>query len=223
MTVRRVSSCVDPGRRRTLAGLSRLLPGIALPGLVVPRLTAPGLALPGLALPGLALPGLALTGCDSLQRLPIRPPDVPFVVTREEVVLAMLKMAQVGEQDVVYDLGCGDGRIPITAARQFGARGVGVDLDAGLIDTASALARQAGVADRVEFRVEDLFTTDLRPATVVALFLLPEMLERLEPRLRTQLRPGARVVSHQFRIAGDWPPDRTETMPGAVLHLWTIG
>jgi SAM-dependent methyltransferase len=171
---------------------------------------------------GLALSSLSLAGCGAWERLPIRTPDAPFVVTREDLVLAMLKMAGVGAADNVYDLGCGDGRIPIAAARQFGARGVGTDLDAALIRIARTAAAQAGVAERVEFRVEDLFETGLRPATVVTLYLLPEMLERLEPRLRSQLRPGSRVVSHQFKIGGDWPPQQTLELPGAVLYLWRL-
>jgi SAM-dependent methyltransferase len=174
------------------------------------------------ALPVLsALPAIGLAGCGSLERLPIRTPDVPFVITPQEVVVAMLELAAVGPDDNVYDLGCGDGRIPITAASRFGAHGVGVDLDARLVKAATAAAHVAGVSERVQFRVEDLFTTDVRPATVVTLYLLPELMERLEPGLKAQLRPGSRIVSHQFLMGGDWPPQATRTLPGAVLYLWT--
>lgn len=170
-----------------------------------------------------ALPALTLlSACGSWELLPIRTPDVPFVVTDEDVVVAMLKLAAVGPGDTVYDLGCGDGRIPITAASQFGARGVGVDLDAGLVKKATESARAAGVADRVEFRVEDLFQTDLRPATVVTVYLLPPMLERLEPTFRSQLRHGARIVSHQFTMGSIWPPDQTQSLGAATLFLWRL-
>ena len=170
----------------------------------------------------LALGGLMLAGCGALERLPIRVPDAPFVVTREEVVEGMLRLANVGPEDVVYDLGCGDGRIPIMAARLFGARGVGVDLDAALVKLARENAVRAGVADKVEFRLEDLFKTDVRPATVVALFLLPEMMERLKFTFRAQLRPGARIVAHEFAMGGDWPPDRTVRIGSSTVHLWVV-
>lgn len=171
----------------------------------------------------LAAGGAALlAGCGSMERLPIRSPDAPFIVTREEVVEGMLRLANVGPNDVVYDLGCGDGRIPVMAAQKFGARGVGVDLDTSLLKLARQRALAAGVSDRVEFRVEDLFKTDVRPATVVALFLLPEMLERLKFTFREQLRPGSRIVSNEFGMGGDWPPDRTTKAGYATIHLWVV-
>ena len=169
-----------------------------------------------------SLVGLALAGCESIARLPIRVPDAPFVVTKEEVVEGMLRLANVGPNDVVYDLGCGDGRIPIMAAQKFGARGVGVELDTVLLKLARENAVKAGVADRVEFRLEDLFKTDVRPATVMALFLLPEMMERLKFTFRDQLRPGARIVAHEFMMGGDWPPDRTVKIGSATVHLWSV-
>lgn len=171
---------------------------------------------------GAAGSAAALAGCGAWERMPIRPPDAPFVVTRTEIVEAMLRLAKVGPNDVVYDLGCGDGRIPIMAAQKFGARGVGVELDNDLVKLARQNAVKAGVADRVEFRLEDLFKTDVRPATVVALFLLPEMMEKLAITLRRDLRKGARVVAHEFGMGGDWPPDRIEMVGTATVRLWVV-
>jgi cyclopropane fatty-acyl-phospholipid synthase-like methyltransferase len=137
----------------------------------------------------------------------------------------MLQAANVGPDDVVYDLGCGDGPIVIAAASRHGARGVGVDLDPARIAEARRNAARAGVTDRVTFLVQDLFATDLRAATVVALYLSPEVNLRLWPKLRRELRPGARVVSHDHGI-GDWRPERTiEVMRPARIHrvhLWRI-
>ena len=135
--------------------------------------------------------------------------DAPYVSTPEPVVKAMLRLAEVRAQDVVYDLGCGDGRIVIAAARDFGARGVGIDIDPRRIADANAAARSAGVEGKVRFAVQDLFQTDFSEATVMALYLYPELNARLRPKLRAELRPGARVVSHQFAIAG-WEADRSE-------------
>jgi SAM-dependent methyltransferase len=132
----------------------------------------------------------------------------------------MLDLADVRPDDVVYDLGCGDGRIVIEAARR-GARAVGVDIDPRLIREARANAQAAGVGDRVEFREGDLFDADVRPATVVALYLWPHVNLRLRPRLLEQLRPGARVVSHDHDM-GDWRPRRTIHADGARIHLWVI-
>jgi SAM-dependent methyltransferase len=137
--------------------------------------------------------------------------DVIFVATDLEIVNAMLTLGGVTRDDVVYDLGCGDGRIVIAAAKEFGARGVGVDLDPQRIREAQANAARAGVADRVMFRVEDVFDVDIQSATVVTLFLSPELNARLRPKLTSQLRPGARIVSHRYGI-GDWVPERTVTL-----------
>lgn len=137
--------------------------------------------------------------------------DVIFVATDLEIVNAMLTLAGVTRGDVVYDLGCGDGRIVIAAAKEFGARGVGVDLDPQRIREAQANAVRAGVADRVTFRVQDVFDTDIQSATVVTLFLSPELNARLRPKLTSQLRPGSRIVSHRYGI-GDWVPERTVTL-----------
>ncbi|MDP8993664.1 MAG: class I SAM-dependent methyltransferase, partial [Pseudomonadota bacterium] len=146
--------------------------------------------------------------------------DVPYVATMEEVVEVMLDLAEVGPSDHVIDLGSGDGRIIIAAARR-GATGLGVDLDPARIEEARASARAAGVQDRVEFRVQDLFETPISDADVVAIYLLPEINLRLRPRFLSQLRPGARVVSHAFDM-GDWRPDRTAEVEGAKVFLWIV-
>ena len=151
-----------------------------------------------------------------------RAPDAPFIPTPPQVASAMLKAAAVGPHDVVYDLGSGDGRIVIEAAKSYGARGVGFDLDQRLVDEARLRARNAGVAGRVRFERRDLFEVDLRPATVVTLYLLPEMNARLRPKLQRELRPGARVVAHSFGIPG-WPPDRRIDVDERSIFLWTIG
>jgi SAM-dependent methyltransferase len=158
----------------------------------------------GFVLAGLAA-GFAASGCST----PGIQLDAPYVSTPQPVVDAMLRVAEVGANDVVYDLGCGDGRIVISAASRFGARGVGVDLDPRRIEEANAAARAAGVSGRVRFIVQDLFKTDFSEASVLALYLFPELNARLLPRIRAELRPGSRVVSYQFGI-GDWVPDRTE-------------
>ena len=141
-----------------------------------------------------------------------RAPDVRFVPTPEEVVLEMLRMAKVTKDDVVYDLGCGDGRIVITAAKVFGARGTGIDIDPERIKESTQNAVKAGVTDRVTFLQQDLFATDLREATVVFLYLLSELNEKLRPKLLRELRPGSRLISHEFDL-GDWKPDDKGMMP----------
>jgi len=138
--------------------------------------------------------------------------DVIYVPSEMAVVTAMLEGVGVGPSDVVYDLGCGDGRIVVTAAARYGARGVGVDIDPERIAEAKANAVKAGVADRVTFLVQDLFVTDVSPATVVALYLGSEVNLRLRPKLLSDLRPGTRVVSHRFDM-GDWTPLRTIDVP----------
>jgi SAM-dependent methyltransferase len=144
-------------------------------------------------------------------------PEVPYVPTPEEVVVEMLKMARVTQNDMVYDLGCGDGRIVITAAKLFGARGVGVDIDPNLIRRSNENARKAGVTDRVKFIEQDLFETDIREATVVALYLLPELNLQLRPKLLRDLRPGSRIVAHEFDM-GDWKPDNMAKVPKVKLY-----
>ncbi len=137
---------------------------------------------------------------------PAREPDVPYVPTTETAVKAMLQLAKVRSSDVVYDLGCGDGRIVIAAAKDYGARGVGIDIDPERIREAKEKARRAGVENRVEFREQDLFRSDFHEATVVTLFLLPAINKRLRPQLEA-LKPGTRIISNTFEI-GDWKPAR---------------
>ena len=152
--------------------------------------------------------------------------DAPYVSTPQSVVDSMLALAGVKRNEMVYDLGCGDGRIVITAARKFGARGVGIDIDPKRIEEANAAARSAGVAGQVRFAIQDLFQTDFSDADVVAVYLFPELNARLLPKFRKELRPGTRVVSHQFLI-GDWPPVARETVwSGTIDHqvyLWRVG
>ena len=147
--------------------------------------------------------------------------EVLYLPTPQHVVEAMLRLAGVSGADVVYDLGAGDGRIPIAAARTYGARGVGIELDGRMIERARCNAREAGMERLVEFRQEDLFLADLREATVVTLFLFPEMNRRLMPKLLSELRTGTRIVSHRFGL-GDWPPERTIESSGHPLLLWTV-
>jgi SAM-dependent methyltransferase len=149
----------------------------------------------------------------------------PYVPTPSEVVDRMLTLAMVGPRDVVYDLGCGDGRIVIAAAQKFGARGVGVDIDANLINRAEANAKAAGVDRRVKFLVQDAMTVDVSDATVVTLYLLSSSNVKLRPILTRQLRRGARIVSHSFAM-GDWEPEVVDTFRDAngtsrTLYLWT--
>ena len=149
------------------------------------------------------------------------PPDVPYVRSPNVVVDAMLKLAGVKQSDNVYDLGCGDGRIVIAAAKDYGAHGVGIDIDPNLVQEARANARKAHVEALVKFEVNDLFDADIHNATVVTLFLLPNVNLRLRPKLFKELKPGARVVSHSWNM-GDWKPDKEETVDGRTIYLWTI-
>lgn len=168
---------------------------------------------------------LLLALCAACAAAQERAPDINYVPTPLPVVERMLELARVGKDDVVYDLGSGDGRIPIVAAQRYGARGVGIEINPVWVRDARAAAERLGVADRVSFRIEDLFTTDLREATVVTLYLFPSVNAKLQPKLARELNPGTRVVSHEYRI-GDWPPDHTETMlvegRRHELHLWTV-
>lgn len=147
--------------------------------------------------------------------------EVPFVSTPKEVVVRMLELADVGPDDVLYDLGSGDGRIPIAAARRFGARGVGIEIRSDLVQKSRRRAEIAGVANRVEFRQGDLFDADISAATVVSLYLLPDVNTRLRPRLFDQLEPGTRVVSQSFDM-GAWEPDEVVTVDETAVYLWTI-
>lgn len=147
--------------------------------------------------------------------------DVPYVPTSPEVVAAMLELAEVNENDVVYDLGCGDGRIVITAAKKYGASGKGIDIDPERISEATANAREAGVEEKVKFEQADLFESDFSEASVVTLYLLSTVNMKLRPILLKQLKPGTRIVSHAFDM-GDWEPDETRTVDGARIYLWTV-
>ena len=147
--------------------------------------------------------------------------DALYLPTPLPVVEAMLRLAAVSRTDIVYDLGAGDGRIPIAAARTYGARGVGIELDGRMIERARSNTREAGIEHLVEFRQEDLFRADLREATVVTLFLFPEMNRRLLPKLRAELRPGTRIVSHRFGL-GDWAPERRIEVDGHEILLWRV-
>ena len=151
--------------------------------------------------------------------------DVPYVQTPHEVVAQMLRLAGVDRNDVVYDLGSGDGRLVIAAARDFGARGVGVEIDPRLVAQSVESARRAGVGDRVTFREQDLLQTDLADATVVALYLSPALNLRLRPKLLRELRAGARIVSHDFDM-GDWPPSRALRVDvrerASQVYLWVV-
>lgn len=152
---------------------------------------------------------------------PAKTPDVPYVPTSPQVVEAMLKLAEVKKSDVVYDLGSGDGRIVIAAAKKYGARGVGIDIDPALVEKATNNAKEEKVADKVEFHVGDIFETDFSKATVVTLYLLPQINLKLRPILWEQLKPGTRVVSHSFNM-GDWEPEKTETVNGSTIYFWRI-
>jgi SAM-dependent methyltransferase len=153
--------------------------------------------------------------------IPRRTPDILYVPTPQRAVDAMLEMADVGPGDVVYDLGSGDGRIPITAAKGFGARGLGVDIDPVMVREATANAARAGVADRVTFREDDIFDTEIAGATVVTLYLLEPLNVRLKPRLLAELKPGTRIVSYEWRM-GDWSPQRSVMVDGHPVYLWTV-
>ena len=156
------------------------------------------------------------------QQKELRSPDVIFVPTPYEVVDAMLKVAKVGKGDVLYDLGSGDGRIPIAAAQKYGiARGVGIDINPERIKEANDNLRNAGVGDRVRFINADLFETDLSEATVVTLYLLSALNLKLLPKLLKELKPGTRIVSHAFDM-GTWKPEQTRSVGGRNVYFWTI-
>lgn len=176
----------------------------------------------------LALPPAAShAACPPAQRSPEPTPaqlsegEALYLPTPQHVVDAMLRMARVGRGDVLYDLGSGDGRIPITAAQRYGVRAVGIELDGRKIAEARCNASEHAVARLVEFRQEDLFKADFREATVITLFLFPEMNLRLRSRLLAELAPGTRIVSHRFDL-GDWPPERRADVDGHAIFMWTV-
>jgi SAM-dependent methyltransferase len=175
---------------------------------------------------------LSITALGAQDPKPKREPDVPYVPTTEAAVQAMLKLAGVKKTDIVYDLGCGDGRIVIAAAKSFGARGVGIDINPVRINEAKENARTAGVENLVRFEENDLFQADIREATVVTLFLLPHINLKLRPKLLQDLKPGTRIVSNTFDM-DDWKAEKEVTVGDAdtdvdyeplsrKLYLWTV-
>ena len=168
-------------------------------------------------LTGMLLVTFALTACaqTQVQR------DVPYVPTPQSIVDQMLQMANVGPDDVIYDLGCGDGRIVVTAAKEFGATGVGIDIDPNRIEDSHRTAREAGVEDKVTFRQENIFTADFSQATVVTLYLLSRVNLQLRPQLFAQLKPGTRLVSHNYHMS-DWEADEHVPMEGHDIYYWII-
>jgi precorrin-6B methylase 2 len=170
----------------------------------------------------LVLSGAALSFAQQTPQAPLRQPDVIYVPTPPEVVTAMLKVAKVGKNDIVYDLGSGDGRIVIAAVKEFGAaRGTGIDINPVRITEANENAQKAGVTDRVRFLNQDLFETNLSEATVVTLYLLPSLNLKLMPKLMAELKPGTRIVSHSFDM-GDWKPEQSLDVNGRMVYFWTI-
>jgi cyclopropane fatty-acyl-phospholipid synthase-like methyltransferase len=158
--------------------------------------------------------------------------EIPFIPTPIEVIDRMLDLAEVTKGDVVYDLGSGDGRIVIRAAKKFGVRAVGIEMDSWLLDKARKAAKAEGVSHLVEFRSEDALKADISRATVVTLYMLPWFNEAMKPNFKTMLKPGARIVAHDFGIEG-WEPDKTEKLPGFelkaeghkhqhVIYLWRM-
>lgn len=183
---------------------------------------------------GASISSLAISGCTQERQFetqspatsssiqsPQPQPDVPYVPTPQTVVDRMLTIAKVNKNDVLYDLGSGDGRIVITAAQNYGTRGVGIDINPERIKDANNNVRQAGVTDLVEFRQQDLFQSDLSKATVVTLYLLPEVNLKLRPKLLKELKPGTRIVSHAFNM-GDWQPERIEQVDGSTIYYWVV-
>ena len=178
------------------------------------RLLAAALSIVVVGLSGIA-PAFAQTA------VPSRRPDVIYVPTPEPVVEAMLQVANVTKNDVVYDLGCGDGRIPVTAARKYGARGVCFDIDPDRIKEAQANVAKNNVGNLVKVVHADLFEQDLSAATVVTLYLLPSLNVKLMPKLMKELKPGTRIVSHAFDM-GDWKPEKEHDVEGRKVYFWTI-
>jgi ribosomal protein L11 methylase PrmA len=184
--------------------------------LTVTTLLAAGLVCTHIAPAGAQLPGQQSTGT--------RPPDVVWIPTERAVVDAMLRMAKVTKDDVVYDLGCGDGKIVIAAAVQYGARGVGIDIDPARVKDANAAVKAAGVEHLVTIVQGDIFDPAVKigDATVVTLYLLQRLNEQLKPRLLRELRPGTRIVSNAFHMGADWPAERTQQEGYSTIYLWTI-
>lgn len=172
-----------------------------------------GLAISDSMVPGLAPPAVQAQDLESKK-------IVPFVPTPQEVVDKMIELAGVKKGDVVYDLGSGDGRIVITAAKK-GAHAVGFDVDGNLVKESRENIRKAGVQDLAEIKQQDILTVDLSGASVVTMYLLPDVNLKLKPHILSQMKPGSRVVSHAFDM-GDWKPDKTERVDGRTIYLWTV-
>ncbi len=168
-----------------------------------------------------AVPALVLDGAQAQIEHGERTPDVIFVPTPQEVVEDMLRLANVRKGDVLYDLGSGDGRIPVTAAKLYGVRAVGIDIDPERIREAQDNARRNGVEKLVQFRMDDLFKADFRDATIITLYLLPDLNVKLRPRLLRELKPGTRIVSHQFDM-GSWKPDKKLESNGRTVYFWVV-
>jgi SAM-dependent methyltransferase len=189
---------------------------IAMPASPLQAL-APLLAATALAAAALVTAAVAVGQDVAAPRL-----DVPYVPTPQPIVDKMLEIASVGPNDVLYDLGCGDGRIVVTAAREKGARGVGIDINPQRIREAQENAKQAGVESKAKFMVGDLFASNFGEATVVTLYLLPDINRRLRPQLWKQLKVGTRVVSHDFDMGPEWPPEKVVNMGAKTIYFWTI-
>ncbi len=155
------------------------------------------------------------------QQAKLREPDVIYVPTPQEVVDAMLKLAGVHSGDVVYDLGCGDGRVVVTAAKRYGVRGVGIDINPVRVQEALENVKQNGVGNLVTIKNEDLFEANISEASVVTLYLLTSLNIKLRPKLWKELKPGTRIVSHSFDM-GDWKPEKTEQVDGRTIYLWRV-
>ena len=169
------------------------------------------------------IPAFSLSAFAHDPQVPRRSPDVIYVPTPQSVVEAMLKVAKVTKDDVVYDLGCGDGRIVVTAAKLYGARGVGIDIDPQRIQEARENVEKAGVGDLVKIVEGDLFETPIGEASVVTLYLLPQLNQKLIPKLNLELKPGTRIVSHSFNMGDGWPPEQELDVDGHSVYFWTIG
>ena len=165
---------------------------------------------------------LPLIGTSVLAQYEESKGDVPWVPTPDEVMNTLFRMAKVTPRDVVYDLGAGDGRVVIYAAKHFGARGVGIEIEGHRVKEARQAAKEAGVASRVKFVEQDLFKADIRQASVVFLYLYTAVMARLQDKLRTELRPGSRVVAYQFNGLRDWKPDQIDNSHHHPAYLWTV-
>jgi 2-polyprenyl-3-methyl-5-hydroxy-6-metoxy-1,4-benzoquinol methylase len=172
-------------------------------------------------LTALALTPLAAQQAQQAQA-PLRSPDVIFVPTPPEVVEAMLKLANVTGKDTVYDLGCGDGIIVTTAAQKYGAHAVGIDIDPQRVKESTERIQKAGVTDKVKILNQDLFTTDISEASVVTLYLLPSLNQKLIPKLNSELKPGTRIVSQSFDMGEEYPAEKTVDVNGRAVYMWTI-